>query len=90
MNTDGQFVDSHHRNRAFPVVPFSPVPQAMIDCSTYRDGYQLGNQILYPHPQSIQQSTNYGSLGPTSLINSHPVIGTVQQQTHCRQGKTHI
>ncbi|KAL5110005.1 Protocadherin-1 [Taenia crassiceps] len=70
-------------NSHSPSIPFSPVPQAMIDCSAYRDGYQLGNEILYPHSQSLQQSTSYGILGPTSLINSRPVIGPIQQQMHC-------
>ncbi|EUB58963.1 Protocadherin-1 [Echinococcus granulosus] len=82
---EGHFVDPHQGARILPAIPFSPVPQAMIDCSPYRDGYQLGNEILYPHSQSIQQSTSYGILGPTSLINSRPVVGPIQQQAHCGQ-----
>lgn len=87
LNLEGHFIDPRQGTRILPAVPFSPVPQAIFDCSPYRDGYQLSNQILYPHPQSIQQSTGYGILGPTSLVSSRPIIETIQQQTHCGQGK---
>ncbi|KAM7537255.1 hypothetical protein Aperf_G00000077739 [Anoplocephala perfoliata] len=80
LNLEGHFIDPRQGTRILPAVPFSPVPQAIFDCSPYRNGYQLSNQILYPHPQSVQQSTGYGILGPTSLVSSRPVIGT-----HCRQ-----
>ncbi|VDL61309.1 unnamed protein product [Hymenolepis diminuta] len=83
--TNGHFIDPHQGTRVLPAVPFSPVPQTMIECSPYRDGYQLGNQIVYPHPQS----TGYGMLGPTTLVSSRQVIGTMQQPTPRRQDDYH-
>lgn len=84
--TNGHFIDPHQGTRVLPAVPFSPVPQTMIECSPYRDGYQLGNQIVYPHPQS----TGYGMLGPTTLVSSRQVIGTMQQPTPRRQGEASL
>uniref|UniRef100_A0A5K3ELD8 Protocadherin-1 n=1 Tax=Mesocestoides corti TaxID=53468 RepID=A0A5K3ELD8_MESCO len=85
LNVEGTFVEAQHGVRVLPTAPFSPVPHAMVDFSIYRDGYHLGNQLLYPHPQSIQQPASYGILGPTSLINTRPTMGTVAQQAHYRQ-----
>nr|CDS34396.1 protocadherin 1 [Hymenolepis microstoma] len=85
-NRNGHFVDSQQGTRVLPAVPFSPVSQTMIECSPYRDCYQLGNQIVYPHPQS----TGYGMLGPTTLVNSRHVIGTMQQPTPRRQGEASL
>ncbi|KAM3179332.1 hypothetical protein ACTXT7_000810 [Hymenolepis weldensis] len=80
---NGHFIDLHQGTRVLPAVPFSPMPQTMIECSPYRDGYQMGNQIVYPHPQS----TGYGMLGPTTLASSRQVIGAMQQPTSRRQDK---
>ncbi|VDO05740.1 unnamed protein product [Rodentolepis nana] len=85
-NTNGHFIDSQQGTRVLPAVPFSPVSQTMIECSPYRDCYQLGNQIVYPH----SQSTGYGLLGPTTLVTSRHALGTMQQPTPRRQGEASL